>query len=294
MKNRRILTVLAAGLLACAALTACSTAYAATGTKISKGSPEPAAEAEAEETDNTGTDKTATAQDALDAFREALGGKGNTEMKEPRTITVNASGTAKAVPDKAEISFGVTTQAKTPDAAQQENAETIDKVIAHLKERGIEEKSIQTSGYNLYPEYDYNGNTPKITGYQVRTTLTVTDQDIDDAGDIVSECVKLGINDVDNFRFYASTYDEAYEEALVSAVAAANKKAAVLAKSADGELGRVLSLNEGYQNTTYRYAKANYAMAEAAAMDTGAGFGMSVMPGEADITAQVTVTYELR
>ena len=227
------------------------------------------------------------------AFREALGGKGNTEMKEPRTITVNASGTAKAVPDKAEISFGVTTQAKTPDAAQQENAETIDKVIAHLKERGIEEKSIQTSGYNLYPEYDYNGNTPKITGYQVRTTLTVTDQDIDDAGDIVSECVKLGINDVDNFRFYASTYDEAYEEALVSAVAAANKKAEVLAKSADGELGRVLSLNEGYQNTTYRYAKANYAMAEAAAMDTGAGFGMSVMPGEAEITAQVTVTDEL-
>ena len=129
---------LAAGLLACAALTACSTAYAATGTKISKGSPEPAAAAEAEETDNTGTAKTATAQDALDAFREALGGKGNTEMKEPRTITVNASGTAKAVPDKAEISFGVTTQAKTPDAAQQENAETIDKVIAHLKERGIE------------------------------------------------------------------------------------------------------------------------------------------------------------
>ena len=35
-------------------------------------------------------------------------------------------------------------------------------------------------------------------------------------------------------------------------------------------------------------------MTEEAAADSAAGFGMAVMPGEASITAQVTITYELR
>jgi len=287
MKNRRIWISLAAGFLACAALTACGTAYAATGAGPVKSAPSKESEALPEKPDS---DKSASAQDAFDAFRDALGR--GTPLSDPRTITVNASGTAKAVPDKAEISFGVTTRSATADGAQEENAKTIETVIDHLKKRGVDEKSIQTSNYNLYPDYDYNGKTPKITGYQVQTTLTVSDQDIDEAGDIVAECIKLGINDVNNFRFYASNYDDAYEEALAAAVKAADKKAAVLAASADGELGRVLSISEGYQNTAYRYAKSNYAMEEAAA-DMASGFGMSVMPGEADITAQVTVTYQL-
>ena len=99
---------------------------------------------------------------------------------------------------------------------------------------------------------------------------------------------------MDNFRFYASSYDEAYEDALKSAVSAAEKKAAVLAEASGGKLGSVLSLSEGYQNTAYRYAKANYAMTEEAAADSASGFGMAVMPGEASIEARVTVTFELR
>ena len=68
----------------------------------------------------------------------------------------------------------------------------------------------------------------------------------------------------------------------------------MLAEASGGKLGSVLSLSEGYQNTAYRYAKANYAMTEEAAADSASGFGMAVMPGEASIEARVTVTFELR
>ena len=61
------------------------------------------------------------------------------------------------------------------------------------------------------------------------------------------------------------SYDEAYEDALRAAVTAAGAKAAVLAECTGDTLGPVLSLSEGYQNTSYRYAKSNYAMAEEAA-----------------------------
>ncbi len=234
-----------------------------------------------------------TAQEAWEKLRGALHGSPE-ESKEPRTVTVTASGTVSVVPDKVEISFGVNTQAKTAEKAQQENSEIIDKVIAHLTELGVEEKSIQTSGYNLYPDYDYSGNTRRLIGYQVNNMLTVRDQDIEDAGKIVAECVALGINDVNNFRFYASSYDEAYEEALEKAVAAATRKADVLAVAAGGELGPVLTLAEGWQDVSVRYAKSsmNMAVEEAAAMDSA--MGMSLMPGETEIKAQVTATYLIR
>lgn len=307
--RKNITKALILSALCCLTVSVCSTAYAATKNSGTAEESVESTEAAKEETKNT------SAQEALNLLADLISGKSGAEdpdisadtkadgvgnffrtaaEKEPRVITVSASGTSKAVPDKAEISFGVTSQAKTADAAQTENAKTIDAVIAHLKERGIEEKSIQTSSYNLYPEYDYNSKTPSITGYTVRTTLTVSDQAIDDAGDIVSECVALGINNVENFRFYASSYDEAYEEALQKAVKAAGAKAEVLAKSAGGGLGEILSITEGYQDTSYRYSKSRYAVEEAAAADNAAGFGMAVMPGEASIQAQVTVTYELK
>ena len=269
----------------CLALTACTTAMAA----------EPAARgysvrvAEKGDGDENTDPSKASAKDAFDAFRDALGGNG--ALKEPRTITVSASADCSAVPDMAEISFGVTTQAKTPGQAQEENNEVIAKVVDHLKERGVEERSITTSSYNLYPQYDYNGDTPKITGYQVSTTLTVRDQSIEEAGAVVDECVALGINDVNGIRFYAGSYEEVYEDALEKAMDAADIKAQVLAASAGGKLGQVLSVSEGYQDTSYRYSRSNFAMAEAA--DSVSAKGMSLMPGEAAITAQVTVTYEL-
>ena len=84
-------------------------------------------------------------------------------------------------------------------------------------------------------------------------------------------------------------------DALTKAVEKAKEKGEVLAKAADGSLGEILSVSEGYQNTAYRYntsymdAKqmSGYGVAEEAAMD------VAVMPGEAEITAQVTVVFEL-
>ena len=227
-----------------------------------------------------------TAVLSLNAYADSTGAE--------RTITVTASAPASTVPDKAEVTFGVTTTGKTPEEAQKKNGEIISKAVDYLTGAGVKEKSIRTSSYNLFPDYDYSGKERKLLGYQVQTMLTVSDQSIDDAGTLVSECVKLGVNDVNGFRFYASDYDTAYEEAMTKALHNAQNKAEVLAAASGGSLGRVLSIQEGWQDTSARYAKSNVAMAEAAAsMDAGA-MGMSLMPGETTVTAQLTVTYELQ
>ena len=208
-------------------------------------------------------------------------------------VTVSASGSVKLTPDKASITFGVSTQEKTADAAQKKNSEDVDRVISVLTGRGIEEKSIRTSNYNMYPQYDYSGTgEQKIIGYIVSTSLTIQDQDISEVGKLISDCVAAGINNVDNISFLCSGYDDAYSEALTRAVEAARKKAEVLAGAAEKTLGDPVVITEGYQNTSARYAKsANIALdavAESAAM------GPALMPGETEITANVTVSYEMK
>ena len=195
------------------------------------------------------------------------------EKRNAGEVTVTASGTVKLTPDKASIIFGVTTQDKTADAAQKKNSEDVDRVISVLTGRGIEEKSIRTSDYSMYPQYDYSTNgEQKIVGYNVTTTL--------------------GINNVDNISFLCSKFDEAYSEALSRAVEAARKKAEVLAHAAGKSLGDPVVITEGYQNTSARYAKtANFALD---AVAESAAAGPTLMPGETEITANVTVTYEMK
>lgn len=205
-----------------------------------------------------------------------------------KTVTVVASESVDAVPDTTEINLGVTTTGDSAPAAQDENTDTVNTVIDKLKELGVDEEDIQTSDYNIYPHYDDSGSS--IDGYTVSTTLRISGQDIADAGKLVSEGIKAGATDVNGINFSSSDYDSAYREALKAAVQTAKDKAETLAEAADLSLGDVVSITEGYQDVSARTQDQSIYMSsmKEAASD------MSVMPGNLDVTATVTVTYELK
>ena len=211
------------------------------------------------------------------------------------TITVSETGTVYVVPDKAEVFFGVTSQEATAEAAQNKNSEDVAHVIDVLTGRGVEEKSIRTTYYGMYPQYDWSEDgEQKILGYSVTTSMAVSDQDIDALGELLSACVAAGINNVDSVSFLCSGYDEAYREALGKAVEASRVKAEAIAAAAGKTLGEPVAVNEGWQDTSARYQKnvvssAAYDMEEAA-MDGGPSF----QPGETEIVANVTVSYEMK
>ena len=206
------------------------------------------------------------------------------------TVTVSGKATVYVTPDKAEINVGVQTIESTAAKSQQKNTEDVNKVLEALKKLGIDEKSIRTTGYNMYQMYDYEKD--EISGYNVTTYLTIKNLDIDKAGDVLSEAVSAGANQMYGISYTCSTYDKAYEEALSAAVEAAKTKAAVLAKAAGRSLGDVQSLVEGWQDTSARYSSSNVMM-EAAAIAEDAGAGISIMPGESEIEADVTVSWYL-
>ena len=253
-------TLLLAGLLTAALLTGCGRAAG------------PVLEAQAAET---------TAETKADSVK----------TEGVKTVTVSGKSSVYSTPDKAEVNVGVRTREADAAAAQEKNAETVDKVIQAIKDLGVDEKSIRTTGYNIWQEYNYE--TDQIRGYTVTTNLTVKDLDIDLAGEVISTAVANGVNEMNGISYSCSDYYECYEKALEAAVEAARKKANVLAKAAGSEIGEVQALVEGYQDMSARYANSSISM-DAAAEKSMGSMAAGVMPGESEISAEVTVTWYLK
>lgn len=228
---------------------------------------------------------------ACGAAPSASAGRNDGTLSE---ITVSASSTVRLVPDKATVSFGVTTQELRADLAQSKNSEAVKKVIEVLTSRGVEEKSIRTTNYSMYPQYDWSeGGEQRVIGYSVHTAMSVQDQNVEELGSLLSACVEAGINNVDSVSFLCSGYDEAYCQALEQAVADSRKKAETLAAAAGKTLNEVLVITEGWQDASARYGRSlnsSAVFAKESAMDAGAP---SIQPGETEITANVTVTYRM-
>lgn len=218
------------------------------------------------------------------------------ETENTDTVTVSGTHTLMITPDKAELHFGVTTTDKTAKKAQEENSKQVDEIIDRLEELGVKEKNIATNGYNIYPNYSYDeeNEEEKIEGYTASTSLTVKDVKIDNAGIFISEAVAAGVTEVQYISYTCSNYDEEYENALTGAMEAAEKKAEVLAKAAGRTIGTVANITEGWQDTSARYIN-DYKMAEMAETEEAIdSTGVTIMPEDSEITANVTVTYYLK
>ncbi|RGZ00153.1 SIMPL domain-containing protein [Clostridium sp. AM58-1XD] len=218
------------------------------------------------------------------------GGVVQVQNVENQVISVSSSEEVKITPDMAEIVYGVYTQAEDAKACQENNGKQLDRVIEMLKNMGFEEKSIQTSNYDLNPIYDWNSG-QTITGYEMETRVTVSDIAIEKVGEIISGSVDAGVNNIRSVTYLSSKYDEAYQEALKKAVAAATTKAQAMAEAGDCKIGAIVNITEydGGQEARYTgYMSAGAGAKAEAAMDTAA---INVMPGEVSVQARITVEF---
>ena len=229
----------------------------------------------------------------------ACGGTATMAQQE-HVITVNASAQVKVAPDKASFSVEILTQGTTPEEASAANAAPVNAVIEALKLAGVAEEDIQTTYTDLSPQYGFaeepstdaaiawGGN--DIVGYEMRTTMQVSGVEIDAVGELMGACVAAGATGVDGPRYYVSSYDEAYADALAQAIESSREKAQVIASAAGVSLGGVVNITEGYSYSGLRYAEAE----SSAAMDADGGLAeMKIEPGQVNIEAQVTVSYAI-
>lgn len=222
----------------------------------------------------------------------------------PVTISVTGNGEVFAKPDIATFSFTVEAKEADAVAAQNKAGETMDAVLAYLKEAGVDEKDIKTSYYNLNPRYEYQQTVctqwscpppgePKLIGYEVSQSVTVKVRDTNKAGELVSGVGSKGAQNVSGLSFTIDDEDKLMAEAREKAIADAREQAKVLANNLHKHLGRMTGYweNQGGSPIPYGIGGDNMMKAESA-MDMSRP--ASIPTGENTITSQVSISYEIK
>ncbi|MGY0504084.1 SIMPL domain-containing protein [Luteimonas sp. e5] len=204
-------------------------------------------------------------------------------------LSVSAEASAKRVPDVATISTGVVTRAADTSTAMNQNAEQMSKVMAALKQAGIPERDIRTSGISLNPDYRYRENEPaQIVGYQARNTVSVKVRDIRKLGRIIDTLVAQGANEINGPSFEIDKPDEAYDEARRAALEKAQARAEMYAKTLGLRVRRIVSIDEssgGYRPPVPMMRAMDSAVAAQAET--------AVAPGESSLSVTLNLVFEL-
>lgn len=206
-----------------------------------------------------------------------------------RTLRVQGVGVVTVDADRATVSLGVREVAPDVKRAQGTVNERMDAVIAALREAGIEDGAISSSGIGVYANYSYDDNGDEtISSYTAYNSLNVVVNDPDNVGMYIDVAFDAGANSLDYVDFSAANTAEAGEQALQLAVESAGKKAAVLADAAGVKLGAIVEIVDNADMNYYDERNA-YSITK----DAGMGAGTQLMPARQQVTATVTITYAL-
>lgn len=207
-----------------------------------------------------------------------------------RTISVEAQGKVTVRPDVAVTSMGMVSEATTVADAQKKNTDVMNKLIEKLKGMGIESKDIQTTSYNVYPQYVYKEGDQSLKGYQVSQTVTVKIRNLDNANKVLALAGEVGANNVSGLSFTVDDRDKFRTEARDIALQKVHEKAAALSKQLGVRVGSIVNFSE-YEGTGISggdYGAANKAY------DGMGGAAPSLEAGNTEIIMNVSVVYELR
>ena len=203
------------------------------------------------------------------------------------TVTASGAGTTQAVPDTAEMSFGVTTLSANAKSALDEAARSAEQIAAALKKQGIAGEDIQTRDVSVYPQTVDEDGKQVITGYQASLSVQVKVRDIAKLGEIISAANAAGANEISGPTFTIDDPAPARAKAIEEAVADARKSAEAMAKAAGKSVGAVLSMSSSDVGLV---PGPMYSVSDMAA----AAKDVPIEPGQLDITANVVVVFELK
>jgi len=211
----------------------------------------------------------------------------------PMQETVSVSGTGKVTltPDRYTFTLGVQTIAPTVDQAVNENNARVANVLAALKKAGATDAQIRTSNFSIYPQQDYSqqNQLPRILGYQVNNSITVTRDKIGDAGKLLQAAISAGVNQSSGLQFQVSDPVRGRDQGMKMAFDDAKSKATVLAQAAGRSVGRALTISETGAEPPRPYPMAQMVRAGKAEVSE-----VPVEGGTQEVTYNVSVVFELR
>lgn len=198
-----------------------------------------------------------------------------------RTVTVHGSSTQKVPNDTASLSFSVSKERKTRQAALQIVAIRLRAVIAAAQTiPGIGPADITTGEISVRKV-----TRDKRTTYRASEGIGVILHQPDKAGELVNAAVAAGATGSRGPNFFAGDPELAFNNTLLAAFDQAKTKAAALATRAGATLGPALNIEEGTEVTGTPLSGEAKGVSDAPSPP--------VKPGTSTVTATVRVIFAL-
>ncbi len=200
-------------------------------------------------------------------------------------VWVTGTGTVAVTPDVAILRLGVEAQAATVTEAQSDAAAAMTEVMSVLNANGVAEKDIQTQWYSIYPVRKWIDDTnEQITiGFRVTNTVTAKIRDIGKTGTVIDAVAEAGgdLTRIEGISFTVDDTDAYYDQALEEAILDAMAKAEKIASIANVTLGNPTYISEsgGYLSTPYPVRGAE---------------ATPISPGEMEISLTVQIGYAIQ
>ncbi len=200
-----------------------------------------------------------------------------------RTVTVDATGTVRAVPDQLVARLAVHTSGPTAAGVLSDANLRAQAVLDRLKQEGVDAKDVQTTQVDLGPTFDKKG---AVTGFAADNVIVITlrrlaiagrqlDAVVRTPGDAARlESVSLGFNDDDKLL----------AAARVDGVRRARTQAKEMVGALGADLGAVRTIVEAAADTYPMAASRALAQTDAA---------VPIAPGSQDLTVKVHVVFAI-
>ena len=192
--------------------------------------------------------------------------------------------------DQVTVYIGIETLKDTTEASKNNNAEISDKVLYALYKEEINKEDIETSSYNIYPDYSYEDNKQVLRGYKTVNILKIKTKDFSKVGKIVDAGINAGATNIQsiNFELSQDKQNEIKIDAIAKASEDAKLKAAATAKGLGAKLGKVKSV----AIDNYNYYPIPIYAAESG-LDVRKIASTEILPSKLDVTASVNAVFEL-
>lgn len=216
-------------------------------------------------------------------------------------ITVTGQAEVRVPPDEVVFTLEVEWVDQDVLVAKKKTDESVKAVFAIARDNRVNADDVRTSYISVEPKYntddlDYEARRSVkrvFIGYEVSKTIAIRLRDISRFDPLLSDVLKAGVTKLSNVEFRDSQIRQHKDQARAMAIRAAREKATLLA----GEIGQRIGPAYSITEASPRFA-ANSMMQNNTTVISGdlsaSESESAIAPGLISVTAQVTVSFELK
>ena len=212
-------------------------------------------------------------------------------------IIVTGTSSIELEPDMATLSLGIESSANTVSEARDNASISINEMLNVMKNVGIDDEDIQTTAFNIYPQYEYievrdNGRVrgvQELVGFTVSNMLLVTVKNLEGIGEIIDKITDASGNDVrfNSINFGIQDPIPYQSELRKLAVDDGLTKASQLAEYSGVKLGAVTMITDYSSQVSVAQDQAFFAERAMAIPST------SINPGSLNLSMRVDMVFAI-